>query len=241
MLRPGYDSAVAWVKNELELNPPPPPPDTNTWPPPQKPRPPNPLEQPPQNTAPSTAPEAQATAEPDKTEPDTPEPSTPEPSTDEPKAGNTKGSGKGSAVAKAGQSTSKTGSSKTKGQPKAGETEAQPEKPKTLEAALKDEPNTTVEENPSGEAVVLDTKDPRKMKKAGIGLLTLYTLPRAAVFDGNTSLGTTPLMKVPLQAGTYRLRIVDSEGNSHLFSAPVVIAKDNKYTITVSDLPLYKD
>jgi serine/threonine-protein kinase len=96
-----------------------------------------------------------------------------------------------------------------------------------------------VEQNPGGEAVVVDTKDPRKMKKAGIGLLTLYTVPRAAVFDGQTSLGTTPLMKVPLQAGTYRLRVVDPEGNSRLFSAPVELAKDNKYTIKVSDLPPY--
>ena len=80
-----------------------------------------------------------------------------------------------------------------------------------------------------------------KMKKAGIGLLTLYTVPRAAVFDGNTSLGTTPLMKVPLQAGTYRLRVVDPEGNSRLFSAPVELAKDNKYTIKVSDLPPYAE
>ncbi|EAU62884.1 serine/threonine kinase PKN13, putative [Stigmatella aurantiaca DW4/3-1] len=79
------------------------------------------------------------------------------------------------------------------------------------------------------------------MRKAGIGLLTLSTVPPAAVFDGNTSLGTTPLRKVPLQAGTYRLRIVDSEGQSRLFSAPVELAKERKYTIRVSDLPLYPD
>jgi len=88
---------------------------------------------------------------------------------------------------------------------------------------------------------VLDTKDPRKMRKAGIGLLTLYTVPRAAVFDGQTSLGTTPLTKVPLPAGTYRLRVVDPDGNSRMFSAPVELAKDNKYTIKVSDLPLYAE
>jgi serine/threonine-protein kinase len=241
MLRPAYDSAVVWVKREIDP-PPPPAPDTQTWPPPQKAKPPNPLDQPPPNTAPTTTPEAEA-----KADPVTPEPSTPEPSTEDSPAAEPKGSGKGSTVAKAGQSPSKAGTSKTKGQPKATEpaapagTEAQPSKPGDLQAKLEKQPNTTVEENPTGEAVVVDTKDPRKMKKAGIGLLTLYTVPRAAVFDGNTSLGTTPLVKVPLQGGTYRLRIVDPEGNSRLFSAPVTIAKDNKYTITVSDLPPYGD
>jgi serine/threonine-protein kinase len=44
-----------------------------------------------------------------------------------------------------------------------------------------------------------------------------------------------------MQGGTYRLRIVDSDGNSRLFSSPVAIAKDNKYTIRVSDLPLYSE
>jgi serine/threonine-protein kinase len=234
MLRPGYEAAVAWVKTELELTPPPPPPDTSTWPPPQKPRPPNPLA-PEENPAPS---QGTATAEPPKTEPD-PQPAQPEAPENS-----------GEAVAKAGQGT-KAGTSKpkgqtgTKGEPgkKPGETGAQTasKDPRDLEGQLADEPNTTVEQNPEGEAVVLDTKDPRKMRKAGIGLLTLYTVPRAAVFDGQTSLGTTPLMKVPLQAGTYRLRVVDPEGNSRLFSAPVELAKDNKYTIKVSDLPPYEE
>jgi serine/threonine-protein kinase len=67
MLRPGYESAVAWVKNELELSPPPPPPDTQTWPPPQKQRPPNPLV--PEETPAPTPPETAATAEPAKPEP----------------------------------------------------------------------------------------------------------------------------------------------------------------------------
>jgi serine/threonine-protein kinase len=237
MLRPGYEAAVAWVKTELELTPPPPPPDTATWPPPQKPRPPNPLA-PDENPALSPG---TATAEPPKTEP-APEPAQPEAPEKT-----------GDAVAKAGQGTPKTGTSRpkgqtggTKGEPgkKPGETAAEGEQtaskdPRDLEGQLAEEPNTTVEQNPDGEAVVLDTKDPRKMRKAGIGLLTLYTVPRAAVFDGQTSLGTTPLMKVPLPAGTYRLRVVDPEGNSRLFSAPVELAKDNKYTIKVSDLPPY--
>ncbi|HVG57967.1 MAG TPA: protein kinase [Hyalangium sp.] len=238
MLRPGYEAAVAWVKTELELTPPPPPPDTTTWPPPQKPRPPNPLA-PEENPEPSPS---TATTEPAKTEP-APPPEQPEPPEKT-----------GEAVVKTGKGTSKTGTSKPKGQ--TGGTKGEPgtkpagtgegaqtaaKDPRDLEGQLADEPTTTVEENPEGEAVVLDTKDPRKMRKAGIGLLTLYTVPRAAVFDGQTSLGTTPLTKVPLPAGTYRLRVVDPDGNSRMFSAPVELAKDNKYTIKVSDLPLYAE
>ena len=90
-----------------------------------------------------------------------------------------------------------------------------------------------------GTAEVVDTRSPASMRKAVIGLLTLVTVPPAAVFDGATSLGTTPLQKLPLQVGTYRLRIVDSEGNSRLFSAPVELAKEKKYTIRLSDLPPY--
>jgi serine/threonine protein kinase, bacterial len=250
MLKPGYDSAVAWVKNELELAPPPPPPDTGTWPPTPKPKPENPLAK--QEPKPEATPDtAQTATDPGKTEPEKTEPKPPEPSPDDTKPEDTKGTGKpGSAIAKTGQTTPKTGTPKTKVPPKAGEPAptgaANPTQPavgqppkKDLATELQAEPDTTREQNPDGEAVVVDTKDPRKMKKANIGLLTLYTVPRAAVFDGNTLLGTSPLMKVPLTAGTYRLRILDSEGNSRMFSAPVVVAKDNKYTIVVSDLPLY--
>jgi serine/threonine-protein kinase len=231
MLRPGYDSAVAWVKTELELNPPPPPPDQQPWPPPQQQRPPNPL-------APPEPPPAQAAA---------PEPTQPEPTPEEPKPEETPSPGKaGSAVAKAGQGTSKT-SPRTKGQtstatPKeeSGKTEARPaSKPQDLKEALAKEANSTVELNPDGTAEVVDTRSPAAMRKAGIGLLTLVTVPPAAVYDGATSLGTTPLQKLPLQVGTYRLRIVDPEGNSRLFSAPVELAKEKKYTIRLSDLPAY--
>ncbi len=44
-----------------------------------------------------------------------------------------------------------------------------------------------------------------------------------------------------MQAGTYRLRIVDPDGVSRLFSAPVGLAKESKYRIKVSDLPLYPE
>ncbi|MDY7230876.1 protein kinase domain-containing protein [Hyalangium rubrum] len=235
MFKPGYDSAVKWVKTELDLEPPPPP-EQKPWPP-QEP-PPNPLAaKPPEPTPEPEQPEPTATETPEAVA----EPSEPVDLKTPEKLSGTGGS-------KTGASTPKTGSSKTKPPPVA---KAEPGKPgtgtqapasgKTLEAALAAAPETTLQVDPSGEAEVLDTSSPRAMKKANIGLLTLRTVPSAAVFDGQVKLGTTPLEKVPLTAGTYKLRIIDSEGASRLFSAPVGVAKDNKYTIRVSDLPMYPE
>jgi serine/threonine-protein kinase len=220
MFKPGYESAVAWVKTELELTPPPPP-EEKPWPPPPPPgRPQNPLAQ----AEPTPAPEAPAEAEPA-------EPLEP--------------SEKLSATATK-PSTSKPGTSRPKPEPSrpvAGTPSptGAPPKPQNLEAQVAASPQTTLEVDPSGEAEVVDTSSPKALRKAGMGLLTLATVPPAAVFEGQTSLGTTPLRKVPLLAGTYRLRIVDSDGVSRLFSAPVELAKEKKYTIRVSDLPLYPE
>jgi serine/threonine-protein kinase len=236
MFKPGYDSAVAWVKTELELTPPPPP-EEKPWPPPPPPggQPPNPLAPPEPSSQPAQAAAPTEAAEPGHTGPE-PELQPPE---------------KLDATAtRPGTATPKPGAPRTKSPPSvpapgasnpAGGTPQTPPKGQGLEAQLAAAPQTTLEEAPKGEPVVLDTSSPRAMKKAGIGLLTLATVPRAAVFDGQTSLGTTPLRKVPMQAGTYKLRIVDPDGVSRLFSAPVELAKERKYTIRVSDLPLYPE
>jgi serine/threonine-protein kinase len=210
-----------------------PPPAEPTWPPPQPGRqPPNPLA-PPEPTAQAEAP----ATEPDNTGTEATPPETPDTQAPE-KPGTT--------AAKPGTSTPKSGTPKTKpplakAEPAKPPTGITPAAPTTLEAQLAVAPQTTLDENPDGEAVVLDTSSPRAMKKAGIGLLTLATVPPAAVFEGQMSLGTTPLRKVPMQAGTYKLRIVDQDGVSRLFSAPVELAKEKKYTIRVSDLPLYPE
>jgi len=223
MFKPGYESAVAWVKTELELTPPPPP-EQKPWPPPPPPgRPQNPLAQAEPTPAPAQ-PEAPTEAEPaeplepsEKLSATTTRPSPSKPGTSRPK----------SEPSRPGAGTpSPTGA---------------PSKPQNLEEQVAASPQTTLEVDPSGEAEVVDTSSPKALRKAGMGLLTLATVPPAAVFEGQTSLGTTPLRKVPLLAGTYRLRIVDSDGVSRLFSAPVELAKERKYTIRVSDLPLYPE
>ncbi|MFP2931269.1 serine/threonine protein kinase, partial [Pyxidicoccus sp. 3LG] len=114
--------------------------------------------------------------------------------------------------------------------------------PKADEPAT--EPVTTVTQNPEGMGEVLDTSTPKGAAKAGLGWITLFTVPRAAVFDGATSLGTTPLQKFPLPVGTYRLRVVDptdAESASRLLSAPIRPGEVTKLQIRLADLPLYKE
>ncbi|WP_342742565.1 serine/threonine-protein kinase [Stigmatella erecta] len=225
-LRPGYESVVTKVKAELELGPPPSAPEQAPWPPPVRPPPPNPL-------APKPEPEPTVVAEPLVDEPSSPAPPEEQgPTSDKPSPFKV--------PAKPGpvKVKQKTSPGKTAG---LAETPQGPPREKTLEEQLKDEPDTTRDGTQEKHVQVVDTTSKAGMRKAGIGLLTLSTMPPAAVFDGNTPLGTTPLRKVPLQAGTYRLRIVDPDGQSRLFSAPVELAKERKYAIRVSDLPLYPD
>jgi len=218
-LKPGYDSAVAWVKTELEP-PPPPPSEELPWPPPPPSRPRNPLAQA-EPTPPPAQPEAEPAVEalepPEKLDATATKPTPSKPGTSRPKPAPSR---------PAAGTPSPTGT---------------PPAVPNLQEQVAASPQTTLEVDPSGEAEVVDTSSPRALKKAGMGLLTLATVPPAAVFDGQTSLGTTPLRKVPLQAGTYRLRIVDPDGVSRLFSAPVGLAKESKYTIKISDLPLYPE
>lgn len=106
------------------------------------------------------------------------------------------------------------------------------------------EPVTTVTQDPEGMAEVLDTSTAKGAAKAGLGWMTLYTVPRAAVFDGATELGTTPLKKFPLPVGVYRLRVVDPTGVesvSRLLSAPIKPGEETKIQIRLADLPPYKE
>ncbi|MFP2911709.1 serine/threonine protein kinase, partial [Pyxidicoccus sp. 3LFB2] len=112
------------------------------------------------------------------------------------------------------------------------------------EEAKAPEPVTTVTQNPDDMGEVLDTSTAKGAAKAGLGWITLYTVPRAAVFDGATHLGTTPLLKFPLPVGTYRLRVVDptdAEAASRLLSAPIKPGEVTKIQIRLADLPLYNE
>ncbi|RKH39939.1 serine/threonine protein kinase, partial [Corallococcus llansteffanensis] len=106
------------------------------------------------------------------------------------------------------------------------------------------EPVTTVTQTPDV-AEVLDTSTAKGAAKAGLGWLTLYTVPKnAAVFDGSTQLGTSPLIRVAIPVGTYRLRVVDPQdpgGTSKLLSVPVRPGELTKLQIRLADLPPYTE
>ncbi|MCP3144953.1 serine/threonine-protein kinase [Pyxidicoccus xibeiensis] len=240
---PAFESARAWVKAEMD----PPPavdPATNApWPPPQKSGPPPgfprgveapaPVAAAPEALAPEVAPPADA--------PDTASAGTEAP----PEQKGTRTASAGTVPARKGKEGSSPANwasgSRTSGEEgkpaKRTKVKAEPETPAA-------EPVTTVTQNPEGMGEVLDTSTPKGAAKAGLGWITLHTVPRAAVFDGSTSLGTTPLLKFPLPVGTYRLRVVDptdTESASRLLSAPIRPGEVTKIQIRLADLPLYKE
>jgi serine/threonine-protein kinase len=114
--------------------------------------------------------------------------------------------------------------------------DAAPEsKPK---AAAPAKPATADAEPPvDGEPEIIDTRTAKGAAKAELGWLTLRTIPRAAVFDGENQLGTTPLRKVPLPVDTYRLLVVDPDGVNKMLSVPIKPGQVTDMTVRISDLP----
>ncbi|MFL5321710.1 MAG: serine/threonine protein kinase, partial [Myxococcaceae bacterium] len=87
---------------------------------------------------------------------------------------------------------------------------------------------------------VLDTRSSKTAKDSGVGWLTLYTVPPAAVFDGDDQLGTTPLTKIPFPVGVYKLRVIDPDGTDRILSAPIKAGEVTSMKLRVADLPAAK-
>ncbi|MEW5741738.1 MAG: protein kinase [Myxococcota bacterium] len=84
-------------------------------------------------------------------------------------------------------------------------------------------------------------RDAKSAKAADMGYMTLRTLnpSSAAVFLDNTSLGSTPLVKVPMDVGVHRLRVVDGDSKSRLLSVTINSGKTLELKgVDVSSLPL---
>ncbi|MFE8597614.1 serine/threonine-protein kinase [Archangium violaceum] len=111
---------------------------------------------------------------------------------------------------------------------------AAPAKPAT---ALAKPATAEVEPPVDGEPEIIDTRTAKGAAKAELGWLTLRTIPRSAVFDGENQLGTTPLRKVPLPVDTYRLLVVDPDGVNKMLSVPIKPGQVTDMTVRVSDLP----
>ncbi|WP_338866835.1 protein kinase domain-containing protein [Myxococcus stipitatus] len=222
---PAFESVKAWVKAELDPQPAKDPALDAAWPPQQKPGPPPGF--PGTTPAPDPRPAAQAAA----VEP-TPEPEvrTPPPEAPVVKSASGTRKDKETSVAKGTVDPGKGGARGGRGKES---------KPKT-----DTEPVTTVTQDPDALAEVVDTSSARGAAKAGMGWLSLSTVPPAAVFDGSTQLGTTPLRKFPLPVGTYSLRVVDpsnADAVSRRLSAPINPGKETTIQIRLADLPLFKE
>ncbi|MBE4751330.1 protein kinase [Corallococcus sp. ZKHCc1 1396] len=220
LFMPAFESAKLWVKAELDPPPPADPAKDGTWPPKPSGPPPGFV----QKTEPEKAPEPAPTPEPVVAE---------APPAEESK----KPVGKGARKPK-GSPAAETPTTV------AAKTPAAPVKPKAEPSERPPEPVTTVTQEPEV-AEVLDTSTAKGAAKAGLGWLTLYTVPRnAAVFDGSTQLGTSPLIKVATPVGTYRLRVVDPQdpgGTSKLLSVPIRPGEVTKLQIRLADLPPYTE
>nr|WP_240359502.1 serine/threonine-protein kinase [Pyxidicoccus trucidator] len=230
---PAYESAKAWVKAELDPAPPVDPANA-PWPPPQKAGPPPGFPTAPAEPEPTPVAEAPT----DGTAAATDE-------GEEPRAGTASGT-RATPGRKGKDGTSPANwAAASKKEPSGTDTSKTAKRKGTpAEQAKVPEPVTTVTQDPDGMGEVLDTSTAKGAAKAGLGWITLYTVPRAAVFDGATHLGTTPLQKFPLPVGTYRLRVVDptdAEAASRLLSAPIKPGEVTKIQIRLADLPLYNE
>ncbi|WP_431603521.1 protein kinase domain-containing protein [Corallococcus macrosporus] len=220
---PAYDSAKQWVKAELDPAPPVDPAANGQWPP-------KPSGPPPGFVQKTETPEPEKAPE---VEPTPPEPVVDATPVDTKKTPAGKGGRKTKPAASAPEATATA--------PVVAKAEPRPAKPEPSERPPEPVTTVTQAENPE----VLDTSTAKGAAKAGLGWLTLYTVPKnAAVFDGATQLGTSPLIKFPLPIGTYRLRVVDPQdpgGTSKLLSAPIRPGEVTKLQIRLADLPAYAD
>ncbi|MCY1042830.1 protein kinase [Corallococcus sp. bb12-1] len=218
LFMPAYESARLWVKAELDPAPNVDPAKDGTWPPKPSGPPPGFV----QKTEPEKAPEVEAPP---------PEPVVEAPPPEEPKTPVAKGGRKPKVTAPAEKIV-------------AAKTETPAPKPAPEPSQRAPEPVTTVTQTPEV-AEVLDTSTAKGAKKAGLGWLTLYTVPKnAAVFDGSTQLGTSPLIKLATPVGTYRLRVVDPQdpgGTSKLLSVPIRPGEVTRLQIRLADLPPYTE
>lgn len=83
-------------------------------------------------------------------------------------------------------------------------------------------------------------KDARGAKANELGYLTLKTVnpSSASVFLGKTELGSTPFVKMPIEAGIHELRIVDSDSKNRSYTVTITPGKTEEKTVNVGSLPL---
>ena len=84
-------------------------------------------------------------------------------------------------------------------------------------------------------------KGDKDAKNASIGYLTMRTVnPSSAnVLLNGDELGSTPLAKVPMEAGVHKLHVIDGDGKTRMLSVTIEPGKTNEMrAVDVSSLPL---
>ncbi|MFL5319781.1 MAG: serine/threonine protein kinase [Myxococcaceae bacterium] len=79
-------------------------------------------------------------------------------------------------------------------------------------------------------------KEPAKAKPM-MGALTLVTMPEAEVFRNGTSLGKTPLFRLPMPVGVHLLKLKGPDGKVHNVSAKIEKDKTAAMKLHLDDLP----
>jgi serine/threonine protein kinase, bacterial len=94
---------------------------------------------------------------------------------------------------------------------------------------------------PRGPAGGVDVvRDVKGARANSVGYLSLRTAnpSSAAVFLGRMALGSTPLMKTPIEAGVHRLRIVDADSRNRVLSVTIASGRTEELKVNVGNLPL---
>ncbi len=90
------------------------------------------------------------------------------------------------------------------------------------------------------QARVQVVKDAKGARANSVGYLSLRTAnpSSAAVFLGDSALGSTPLIKMPVEAGVHQLRVVDGDSKNRLLSVTIAAGKTEEMNVNVGSLPL---
>jgi serine/threonine-protein kinase len=110
-----------------------------------------------------------------------------------------------------------------------------------LKAAIEEKQGRAKKKKAEGGVEVV--RDAKSAKSAQVGYLTLFTVnpSKAAVFEGNTALGNTPLSKVPLDDGAHALRVVDADSQNRSFSVTIKAGQTTEFKgVDVSTMSLMK-
>jgi hypothetical protein len=110
-----------------------------------------------------------------------------------------------------------------------------------LKEALKEkeERKNTVARKAPGDGVTV-VKDSRGAKANELGYLTLKTTnpSSSTVFLGKTELGSTPFVKLPIEAGVHELTLLDSDSKRRTFTVTISAGKTADQKVNVGSLPL---